>query len=213
MGIIMLFKRSNSKYQIMALCPYVAVIIGIYLLHNAMIAIALYHLGIIAGLFCSGRMNIFKTVFTGFNWPIALIMATLSLSVGLAVYFLWPYAKLEGVHLAQSLGQYGVNGFWAYVFSIYSIMANPILEEVLWRGFFKGNPYRPVWIDAAFAGYHVFVLAMFISLPIAILAFVVLSLSSWILRLVRHHLGGLAVPCLMHFAADVAIFIAVALRA
>lgn len=197
----------------MAFCPYVAVIIGIYLLHNALIAIALYHLGIVAGLFYSGKANIFKTVFTGFNWPIALIMVILSLSVGLAVFFLWPYAKLEGVHLAQSLEKYGVNGFWAYVFSIYSIMVNPIMEEVLWRGYFKGDPYRPVWIDAAFAGYHILVLVMYISLPIAILAFVVLSLSSWILRAIRHQLGGLAVPCLMHFAADVAIFIAVALRA
>ena len=84
---------------------------------------------------------------------------------------------------------------------------NPVLEEWYWRGVL-GSPSRmPTPNDAAFAGYHVLVLAVFVPWPWALAVAVVLVGAAWLWRqLVARH-GGLVIPVVTHAVADLSVIV------
>jgi len=190
---------------ISALVPYVAVLIGLYVLKNAWIAIGLYHFGITVFLITGDRNSLLKRVCTGWDSIIAVVGIVMSIMIFPIIFFFWGHMQLESISLKSALANFGLHGTSWFFFMIYFSTVQPFLEELYWRGYLEcGHKYFS-WTDFAFAGYHILVLAWFIKVPWLVIAFVVLAIAAYIWRYIVSKLEGLAVPLLSHIAADVSI--------
>lgn len=187
--------------------PYFAVIIGLYLLHNAWITIVLYHLGVLIVLGMGKDWRAVRELLLGFQAWVLLLILLLSLTGGIFTYFAWPFFGLPG--LAERLAQLGLTVGSLPWFLLFFTLVNPLLEELFWRGFHGNSASHPLWIDVWFAGYHLPVLAFFVHwywLPLVLFGLIIIS---WTWRVLRFRLGGLGVQWLSHITADAAVAIAV----
>ena len=185
--------------------PYVAVVVGLYVLKNAWIAIGLYHSGITVFLIAGNRKSLLKKVCAGWNSLMAaagVLMAAMSIFI---ILFLWEYMQLENMPLNSALANFGLHGTSWFFFMIYFSTVQPFLEELYWRGYLECGHKCFSWTDLAFAGYHILVLAWFIKLLWLLIAFIVLTIAAYIWRYIASKLEGLAVPLLSHIVADVSI--------
>jgi membrane protease YdiL (CAAX protease family) len=187
--------------------PYVAVLVGLYALSSAWAAIAIYHAGIVAIWLAAGRAPSPRTLFAGLRARAAIPLVAAALAVGPILWLVWPRVALDP-DLAAVLARFGLAGGSLAAFAIYSAIANPLLEELLWRGLLGDPAARPSPYDALFAGYHLLVLALVVAWPFALAAAVALALAAWIWRLATDRCGGLAAPWLSHLAADLAVIAA-----
>ncbi len=185
--------------------PYVAVLLGLYVLKNAWIAIGLYHFGITVFLIAGDRNSLLKRVCTGWNPLIAAASVVMSVMIFPIVFFFWGHMQLESTPLMSALANFGLHGTSWFFFMIYFSAVQPFLEELYWRGYLECGYKYFSWTDLAFAGYHILVLAWFIKLPWLVIAFIVLTVAAYIWRYIASKLEGLAVPLLSHIVADVSI--------
>ncbi|MDK1031743.1 MAG: lysostaphin resistance A-like protein [Planctomycetia bacterium] len=185
--------------------PYVAVLIGLYILKNAWIAIGLYHCGITVFLIANDKNNLLRKVYTGWNSMMAVASMVMSAMIFPLVFFFWGHMQLENVSLTSALADLGLHGTSWFFFAIYFSTVQPLLEEMYWRGYLECKQKYFSWTDLAFAGYHILVLAWFIKLPWLAIAFVALTATAYIWRYIASRLKGLAVPLLSHVVADVTI--------
>jgi len=184
---------------------YVAVMVGLYVLKNAWIAIGLYHSGIAVFLMAGNRKSLLKKAYAGWNSLMAaasVLMAAVSIFI---ILFLWEYMQLENMPLILALANFGLHGTSWFFFMIYFSTVQPLLEELYWRGYLECADKYFSWTDFAFAGYHILVLAWFIKLPWLIIAFIVLTAAAYIWRCLALKFEGLAVPLLSHIVADISI--------
>lgn len=188
--------------------PYAAVLVGLFALGNAWVAVLGYHIGIVAVLTAARAWPLSRELLRGFNTLALLVLVPVFVSAGLAIYLVWPWAHLEGLELAPTLSAWGLDSGSLVFFGWYSL-ANPWLEELYWRGFLGSEQRRPVIADALFGGYHALVLVLIVEWPFAVLGGLVLAATGWIWRLVRRRYRGLLLPALTHLAADVSIVCAV----
>jgi len=184
--------------------PYIAVLIGLYLFKNAWIAIGLYHLGIALFVIYADK-GIIRKVFAGWKPVPAFAGITASVIVFAIIYFLWEHVKLEGMSLGDKLAGLGLYGTSWIIFMVYFSTAQPLLEELFWRGYLERNHKFLSWAELAFAGYHILVLAIFIKPFWLIIAFIVLIAAAYLWRLVGCRFKGLAIPLLSHITADICI--------
>ncbi len=185
--------------------PYVAVLVGLYVLKSAWIAIGLYHFGITVFLIAGDRNSLLKRVCTGWNSMPAVIGVVMSVMIFPIVFFFWGHMQLESTPLKSALANFGLHGTSWFFFMIYFSTVQPFLEELYWRGHLEyGHKYFS-WTDFAFAGYHILVLAWFIKPPWLVIAFIVLTATAYVWRYIASKLEGLAVPLLSHIVADVSI--------
>lgn len=186
-----------------ALLPCVATVLGVYVLDRGLVAVAVYHAGIVAA-WCLCRYPPGK-VFRGMRWSMFAGMGSLCLLAWPALWLLWPHMKLPGIELPELLSAWGIIGAAAWGFAVYSVTLHPVLEETFWRGMLPDH-----WIcDALFAGFHLLVLAPLISgiwLPVV---FMSLLTAAAIWRYQARTSGGLLVPILTHALADLGILLAV----
>jgi len=187
-----------------AAIPYVAVLVGLYALHSAWAAVLLYHAGIAAVWLAAGRRPGLRSLFAGLRATLAVPLVLGALAVGPLVFFAWPHAALEP-EMRALLARFGLSGGSLAAFAVYSALANPALEELFWRGALLDGARRPAPGDALFAGYHALVLALVVEWPFALAAVVALAAAAWLWRLAAIRCGGLAVPCLSHLSADLAV--------
>ncbi len=191
--------------------PYVAVLIGMYVLHSAWIAILLYHAGIAAFLFLRKPAGLWIRMRTGFKTPLLMPGLLIGALAAPVVYFLWPWFSVSDNILPQWMAYYGLSG-WAWLLLIpYFSMIHPILEEALWR---EIAPKRFTWFcrqDLLFAGYHVLVLLQLMKTPWLVLVFPILAGSSIWWRWSVARCGGYGVSLLTHATADAGVVIAVLL--
>ena len=190
---------------ISVLVPYVAVLIGLYVLKNAWIAIGLYHFGITVCLITGDRNCLLKRVCAGWNSIIAAVGIVMSVMIFPIIFFFWGHMQLESIPLKSALANFGLHGTSWFFFMIYFSTVLPFLEELYWRGYLENNRKYFSWTDFAFAGYHILVLAWFIKLPWLVIAFIVLTVAAYIWRYLASKLEGLVVPLLSHIVADVSI--------
>ena len=190
---------------ISALVPYVAVLIGLYVLKNAWVAIGLYHFGIAVFLIAGSGKSLLKRTCTGWNSLMAAIGAAMSVMIFPIVFFFWGYMQPDNMYMNSALVNFGLHGTSWFIFMIYFSTVQPFLEELYWRGYLEPGRKNFSWTDLAFAGYHILVLAWFIKLPWLIVAFVVLTIAAYIWRHMAFKLKGLAVPLLSHIIADISI--------
>jgi len=130
-----------------------------------------------------------------------------------AIYLLWPVVKLDDVRLGQILSSLGLDGASWWLFVVYYSLVNPWFEEIFWRGWYPGQLRRPVFADLLFAGYHVFVLFLFVDVLWAVAAFFALSGVAWLWRELATRHRGLIIPLVSHTVADISIITAAAVLA
>ena len=91
----------------------------------------------------------------------------------------------------------------------YFAIVHPVLEQLHWRAMPDPPNRNAVWLDIAFAFYHVLVLLLLLQKTWLLLPFIVLMTSSFFWRYTAKKLGGMVVPLLTHIAADTSVIIAV----
>ena len=184
--------------------PYGSVILGVFLFHNAWIAILLYH-AILALCVCMVNRAMVSELKKGFFWSQAFLLGFPALLCGFIIYGFWAYAKTDTADLSTVLHTYKLDDLAGGLFAVYSILVNPILEELFWRGCWNLSSRKPAFIDLAFAGYHGLALALILKPVYVIAAIGFLAGVSWLFRYLKQINRGLAIPYIMHLAADISI--------
>jgi len=188
--------------------PYGAVIVGVFLFHNAWIAILLYH-AILALCVCIVNRTMVSEIKKGFSGSQAFLLGFPALLCGLLIYWFWPHAKTDTIDLSTVLHTYELDGLAGGLFAVYSILVNPILEELFWRECWNPSYSKPAFIDLVFAGYHGLALALILKPVYVIAAIGFLSGVSWLFRYLKQINRGMAIPYIMHLAADISIIASV----
>ena len=100
---------------ISALVPYIAVLIGLYILKNAWIAIGLYHLGITVFLINGDRNSLLKRICTGWNSIAAVVGIVMSVMILPIIFFFWGHMQLENIPLNSALMNFGLPSLLTYM--------------------------------------------------------------------------------------------------
>ena len=185
--------------------PYVAVLIGLYGLHNAWSSIILYHLGMVVILTLTKSWWLGKRLLSWQAYLVLLVVVIGSALSGIIVFYLWSIMKLPELVLGAELTNLGLSQTPWILFMFYYFTINPLLEEIFWRGYLGSPKVAPIWGDFWFAGYHTLVLYLFIGLPWVAASFLVLVAAGWFWRQITRIYGGLMMPILSHAAADAGI--------
>ena len=187
---------------------YLAVGLGIFVFHNAWIALLAFHLVIIASLFLA-KPNLPISVLTKSNnlhWVILSVL--LCGSSGLTLYFLWEYFSVA-TDLSIQVESFGLNISTWPAFMAYFTFVNPFIEEYFWRGYL-GNSTKDFSVsDLLYAGYHGLILIDKVQIGPIIYSLIALTTASWLWRQIAREDHGLLAPVLGHMAADLTILLAI----
>jgi hypothetical protein len=195
------------RYLAMAI-PYAAVLLGLYVLRSAWVAILLYHAGMVILLRFGGQEGPLKAVRQGWSAPAAAFTGIVCAACGLLLALLWRTMAREHMNLGETLASFRLSGLSWWVFAVYYVTVHPALEEIYWRGYLPRAHRFPVVADFAFAGYHVLVLCIFITLPWVLVSFGVLLFAAWSWRQLVARYAGLGIAIAGHAAADLSIVVA-----
>lgn len=186
------------------LLPYVAVSTGMFIFHNAWVAILSYHACIVAVMALSGRSFRFRPVLDINRLLMPLVFG---LSGGVLMFFFWPTLSVSSNQgFFDSIGI--TKAAWP-LFMVYYVSVNPFLEECFWRGCLGSEKKGLVAVDPSFAGYHVILIAGKMNLFWVAITFVILTLASWYWRQLRRESKSLFVPVLSHAAADLSVIVVI----
>jgi len=176
--------------------PYLAVGVFWCLFENAWLAILAYHAQII-GWAWGSRPDFSKPHFTP-----TTAFVLLAVLAGPALYIVLPH--IVRVDLALWLARYHLTGANLLIMVPYFGLVHPLLEQIHWTPLRA----RTRFAHAAFAGYHLLVLASLLTAPWLALCFGVLWLASWMwARTTR--VGGSLLPATVSQAlADLGIVLA-----
>jgi len=197
-------QRKNSAliFTAMAIAPFASVVLGLYVLHSAWSALLLYHFQIVAwALRLPGDFAALRRGWSP-SW-LAYLGLPCVLSAPL-LYILLGEALRADVRLGEWLGRYGLSGARLIAFACYYGLLHPLFEQLHWDTL-RRRARPPAVAHAAFAAYHVLVLALLMKPAWVAVCFTILVATSWVWGRVRARLGGLSVPVCSHVIADAAI--------
>jgi hypothetical protein len=198
----------NHSLLACLLMPYLTVAFGLYVCRNAWVAVFGYHIGIILFLSQAGPKNAARHFRSSASIGRAMLFGLGGLSAGAALYLLWPVLHFS-LQLPSVLLDWGLNPqSWPW-FIAYGALVNPWLEEAYWRHGLGSAARHPILNDAAFAGFHLVILAPFLALPWLLVVFLVLSFAGWSWRQVTRIEASLLAAALFHMAADVSILLVI----
>ncbi|MFH1916482.1 MAG: CPBP family glutamic-type intramembrane protease [Nanoarchaeota archaeon] len=182
------------------LLPFIAVYFGLYLVKNAWVTTLIYHAGMLIILTNTG---LGKRLIHGWHkkWALALIGG--GLLVGIIFWILTPIIAPPSI--STNISSLGLTGISLIVWAVYFSLVNPFFEEAFWRGYLLSDKKGIAGSDIFFAGYHVFVLILFIPVYWAILEFVILLSAAVLFRQCAIKTNGLVVPLLAHLTADIVV--------
>lgn len=189
--------------------PYLAVLLGVFLLKNGFLAVLVYHLVLLLCIVKIDGVKPFRLLLKGWNSVLGPLMCLGGVVPGVVILYLWPIARQEHADLAQLFALLNLDDRWFTAFAVYACLVNPFLEESFWRGCFNNRSWLPAPIDALFSGYHALVVIPVLSAPFVVLLFLAMLVVGWLLRTLRRLTGGLLIPLLTHLIADIAILYAV----
>ena len=200
--------RFQLLYLTGLIMPYFTVWLGLYIFKNAWAAVLGYHIGIILLVTLAGA------------WPSPVKFRPER--DALEAHPLWPDRLHRGriglrsvaVHpcfakAGESLLDWGLTPRAWPLFIVYGTLVNPWLEETFWRGWLGSASRQPILHDAAFAGFHLVILAPFFPFTWLAIAFAVLAVSGWMWRQVIRVEKSMLASTLFHMAADVSILLVV----
>jgi len=191
-----------------ALLPYIAVLLGLFLLSSAWAALLLYQLSMFGCLLAwSPRLR----RGTGIRRRAAGLALASALAGGLPVLLLWVPIGLDRV-VAVRLAALGLSGISLLGCFLSLILVHPVLEELFWRGALGSRSPGPAADDVLFAGYHALVLLFFLPWPWVVASTAAIALTGWLWRRLAAASGGLLLPVISHVAADLGILGAVLVR-
>lgn len=193
------------------LIAYTGVLSGLYLFNSGWAAIIGYHVAMILLITVGKGWSSASELLRGWKSTPAAAMISLCALSGLLIYLLWSWIKLAQLDLGVALRDLGLEGIAWWPFVVYYSLVNPWIEELFWRGWYPDQLARPFIADLLFAGYHVFVLFLFVGTSWAILAFATLTAAARIWRSLRRRYQGLLIPVTSHMMADVSIIAAATL--
>ncbi len=184
--------------------PYLIVIFGLVVFHNAWLAILTYHAGMLIVLLLAKEKLSLKRVFENRKYFIVLAGSLAGAAGGSLFYFVWPWLGLNGdiSSYTRSIGL--TSAIWPG-FLAYFVLVNPVIEEYYWRGFLAGGQKGISLNDVWFSGYHLLVLAGLISPLWLVVVFISLTFAAWFWRQINCRNGGLLASMVSHLAADVAV--------
>jgi membrane protease YdiL (CAAX protease family) len=194
-----------------AIMPTLAVSIGLHLLHNAWIAIFLYHAGMLGFMAGDRQLRpIAQRLKAGFALYPFLALSAFCMFSGVLIYMLWPWMYTSTTPFNIRLAQYSMGPASYVPFVLYFSLIHPVIEESYWRGWFahRGQALSPILQDLAFAAFHVSVVIIFITPAWTLVAFMVLATMGSTWRAVERRFKGLSMPILSHAAADFTIIVA-----
>lgn len=190
------------------LLPTVAVLIGLYLLKNGLLAIFLYHIGIIVILASHKKLGLFKDCLKGWKTLIGILFICFTSLTGVIALLMWKIIFKDGLDLRQVLIDYGLNDVTWIIFIIYYCLINPTLEEVFWRSFLNDSKKLISLPDFGFAFYHVVVLFIFAKFYWLFIIYICLVVPAVLWRYIVNKQKGLIIPILSHLTADISIVVA-----
>ncbi len=188
--------------------PYLAVGLGLYAFHNAWAAILGYHAGILALITLGRGWQAARQFRLTKSLAHVVTFGLVGLLAGVGVALLWPLVGFSP-RLPDALLAWGLTPqAWPW-FIAYGALVNPWLEEAYWRGWLGSGSSRPVAADAFFGGFHLVILAPFVSVGWLAFAFLVLASTAWFWRQVTRRDGSLLAASLFHLTADVSILLVI----
>jgi hypothetical protein len=198
---------SAGSRAIGAALPYAAVLGGLYLLRSAWLSILLYHAGLLIWHFAAGRPLSPRELLDGDRGRILALTVASAALAGPALFLLWPLLPRGGVDLTVWLAARGLAGSSWLLFIPYFSLVHPFLEELHWRAIGRRveSPFH--WSDAAFAGYHILVLATLIEPAWLLCLFALLAAVAALWRRLALRGGGFLPPLLAHVAADAGVIL------
>jgi len=190
---------------------YLAVGLGIFVLHSAWGALVGFHIAIVVSLLIV-RPNIPISILlksTNIKW--IFLSMLLCGSSGISLYFLWDKFKFAN-DLPAQVESLGLNSATWLPFIAYFTLVNPFVEEYFWRGYF-GNPTKNInRFDFVYSGFHALILIGKVHTSSMIFGLSVLVFAGWLWRQIARADHGLLAPVLGHMAADFTILLAVYLH-
>lgn len=200
------------KLLFLSFVPYISVLIGLYVLSNAWIALILYHLAILMMIIIHFN-EIDKIRFSIQNKTIFILGMISTILVFPVLYFFWDQIKIPDPELSQILNQFHLTGVSFLLFMIYLSSVHPVLEEIYWRFIisFKSKRKFNFLFDALFAGYHILVLTYFVKWPLIILSFVLLLGTAITWRMIKEKYQDHLTLFVSHALADFSIMTAILL--
>jgi hypothetical protein len=187
--------------------PYLAVGVGLYVCRHAVLALALYHLGVAVVLLAARQGSAVRALVRGNSVALLVIASLAGVLGGLFTAATWPWVGLPD--FAARLAALGLTPAVLPWFFAYFILVNPAVEESFWRGYLGSPAAGLTWHDLWFAGYHLPVLAFFMRPAWLPLIGAGLLTIAWLWRQIAHRRRGLLVPWVSHLLADAAIVAAV----
>lgn len=194
-----------TKTKVFAsIIPYLAVIFGLVVFHNAWLAILTYHAGMLVVLLVAKEKLSLKRVFDNPKYFIVLAGALAGAAGGGLLYFVWPWLGLNG-NVSAYTSSIGLTAAGWPGFLAYFVLVNPVIEEYYWRGFLAGGQKGISLSDVWFSGYHLLVLAGLISPLWLVVVFISLTFAAWFWRQMNRWNGGLLASTVSHLTADIAV--------
>ena len=188
--------------------PYIAILIGLYILRSGWTALLLYHIGVGVFLILDGKAKPIKFATLKRN-PIITITSVLVCALsGVLMVVLWEYMGRADTSFKVRMAGFGLAGWKWYLFIIYFSTVHPFIEELYWRRLLASDQKYLSPADIMFAGYHVLVLVWFIEWPWVIAIFFVLAGAGRCWRWLYNKYDALAIPLLSHAIADLSIVMA-----
>jgi hypothetical protein len=201
------YMPAQATYRLLWAIPvYSAIFIGMYVLPNAWVAVFGFHLALSLAL-----LPRLRTLPSRWLVPVSpaflLAMICAGLLAGAGLWLLWPYTGASE-HYQTQLSTLGLTGNFTWiVFTVYFSLVNPWLEEAFWRDALTHPTRRPALVDLLYAGFHLIVLAPFVSYFWLLVAFLILAVTGWLWRVITHVSGSLLPAVVCHLLADFSILL------
>ena len=189
--------------------PYLAVIIGVFVINNGFLAVLFYHLILLAVVVIIKKSSIIPLLLNGFKPWLALLLCLGGVLPGIVIFTCWPIAAREGSDPIKTLSMLNLGQNIFLTFAIYACLINPLLEESFWRGCFKNQARWPNGVDVLFAGYHALSVFPVLKPFFVLFVFAAMIFVGWLFRNIYRLTKGLIIPLITHIIADITILYAI----